>query len=79
MFQAEIEKERFVLVNCERCNCIIKIPIPRNLTFNSEDPLFPLSYVHKDKNGKRHHCITFLIDQDLTIRRPQISDVIFQG
>ena len=78
MYQAELEGERSVLVNCERCNSVISVQIPVDLIINSKEALLPLSYVHKDKNGRGYHCITFFVDQGYSIRRPYTSDVIIQ-
>ena len=65
-----------VLVNCERCGNIIPIPIPKKVVLNSELPVVPISYVHKNKENKDQHCITIHIDHDFDIRRQRISDVI---
>jgi len=65
-----------VLVNCERCGNIIPVPIPKKVVLNSELPVVPISYVHKNKENKDQHCITIHIDHDFDIRRQRISDVI---
>ena len=65
-----------VLVNCERCGNIIPIQIPKKVVLNSELPVVPISYVHKNKENKDQHCITIHIDHDFDIRRQRISDVI---
>ena len=65
-----------VLVNCERCGNIIPIPIPKKVVLNSELPVVPISYVHKNKENKDQHCITIHVDHDFDIRRERISDVI---
>lgn len=65
-----------VLVNCERCGNIIPIPIPKIVVLNSELPVVPISYVHKNKENKDQHCITIHIDHDFDIRRQRMSDVI---
>jgi len=67
---------KVVLVNCERCGNIIPIPIPKKVVLNSELPVVPISYVHKNKENKDQHCITIHIDHDFDIRRQRISDVI---
>jgi len=65
-----------VLVNCGRCGNIIPIPIPKKVVLNSELPVVPISYVHKNKENKDQHCITVHVDHDFDIRRQRISDVI---
>lgn len=65
-----------VLVNCGRCGNIIPVPIPKKVVLNSELPVVPISYVHKNKENKDQHCITVHIDHDFDIRRQRISDVI---
>lgn len=70
------EEIEVVLVNCERCGNIIPIPIPKKVVLNSELPVVPISYVHKNKENNDQHCITVHIDHDFDIRRQRISDVI---
>ena len=65
-----------VLVNCERCGNVIPIPIPKKVVLNSELPVVPLSYVHKNKENNDQHCITIHIDHDFDVRRQRISEVI---
>lgn len=65
-----------VLVNCERCQEVIPIAIPKKIVEKSELPVIPISFVHKNHQGKDLHCITIHIDHDFDIRRQRISDVI---
>jgi hypothetical protein len=73
----EREGSKIVLVNCERCNEVILVPIPQDMVLKSDLPVVPLSYIHKNKEGKDQHCITLYLDHDFDIRRQRISDVIF--
>lgn len=68
-----------VLVNCERCKTVIPVPIPRTVILNSELPIVPISYVHKNSMGKDIHCITVHLDHDFDIRRQRISDVVISS
>lgn len=72
----ESEEIEVVLVNCERCGNIIPVPIPKQVVLNSELPVVPISYVHKNKEHKDQHCITLHLDHDFDIRRQRISDVV---
>ena len=67
---------RVVLVNCDRCKAVILIPIPKNIVIESELPVVPVSYVHKNLEKKDLHCITIHLDHDFDIRRQRISDVV---
>ena len=67
---------KVVLVNCERCEEIIAVPIPRKFVTESKIPVVPISYVHKNPKRKDKHCITLYLDSDFDIRRQRISDVV---
>ena len=71
------EKIKVVIVNCERCNKIIPVPIPMKLISKSKLPIVPISYIHKNPQNKDQHCITLHVDHDFDIRRQRISDVVF--
>ncbi len=67
---------KVVLVNCERCKAIIPIPVPKNAVLESELPVVPISYVHKNLQNIDQHCITIHVDHDFDIRRQRISGVV---
>ncbi|MFX1365124.1 MAG: hypothetical protein ACFFCE_17850 [Promethearchaeota archaeon] len=67
---------KVVLVNCERCKAIIPVPVPKKAVINSELPVVPISYVHRNLHKKDQHCITIHLDHDFDIRRQRISDVV---
>ena len=67
---------KVVLVNCERCKAIIPIPIKKDVVLNSELPIVPITYVHKNLAKEDLHCITIHVDHDFDIRRQRISEVI---
>ncbi|MHA2037221.1 MAG: hypothetical protein ACW98X_12350, partial [Promethearchaeota archaeon] len=60
---------KVVLVNCERCKAVIPIPIPKSVVLESEIPIVPVSFVHKNLRSKDQHCITIHLDHDFDIRR----------
>ena len=70
---------RVVLVNCDRCKAVILIPIPKNVVIESELPVVPVSYVHKNLDKKDQHCITIHLDHDFDIRRQRLSDVVISS
>ncbi|MHA1914428.1 MAG: hypothetical protein ACW986_13210 [Promethearchaeota archaeon] len=67
---------KVVLVNCERCNAVIPIPVPIKVVINSDLPIVPVSYVHLNLKKKDQHCITIHLDHDFDIRRQRLSDVV---
>ena len=67
---------KVVLVNCDRCKAIISVPVMKNVVLNSELPIVPISYVHKNLANQDLHCITIHVDHDFDIRRQRISEVI---
>lgn len=72
----ESPEMKVVLVNCERCKAIIPIPVPKKAVLESELPVVPISYVHKNLQNIDQHCITIYVDHDFDIRRQRISDVV---
>jgi hypothetical protein len=67
---------KVVLVNCERCKAVIPVPVPKKAVLDSELPVVPISYVHKNLQNQDQHCITIHIDHDFDIRRQRLSDVV---
>ncbi|UCD02268.1 MAG: hypothetical protein JSV23_04440 [Promethearchaeota archaeon] len=67
---------KVVLVNCERCKDIIPVPVPKKAVLDSELPVVPISYVHKNLQKKDQHCLTIHLDHDFDVRRQRISDVV---
>ncbi len=74
--KVESPDTRVVLVNCERCKAVIPIPIPKSVVLESELPIVPISFVHKNLKSKDQHCITIHLDHDFDIRRQRLSDVV---
>ena len=74
--KVESPDKKVVLVNCERCGVVIPIPVPKEIVINSELPIVPVSYVHKNLEKKDEHCITIHLDHDFDIRRQRLSDVV---
>ncbi len=72
----ESKDTEVVLVNCERCDEVIPVPVPKSAVLKSELPIVPISYIHKNKHDKDQHCITIHVDHDFDIRRQRISEVI---
>jgi len=72
----ENKSTKVVLVNCERCNEVIAVPIPKKFIIKSKIPVVPVSFVHNNPDAKDLHCITLYLDKDYDIRRQRISDVV---
>ncbi|MFX1477170.1 MAG: hypothetical protein ACFFCI_03460 [Promethearchaeota archaeon] len=70
---------KVVLVNCERCKAVIPIPVPKKVVLESELPIVPVSYVHKNLRNKDQHCLTIHLDHDFDIRRQRLSDVVLSN
>ncbi|MFX1376486.1 MAG: hypothetical protein ACFFA0_11805 [Promethearchaeota archaeon] len=75
----EAPNMKVVLVNCERCKAVIPIPIPKKVVIESELPIVPVSYVHKNLENEDQHCITVHLDHDFDIRRQRLSDVVISS
>ncbi|MFX1569795.1 MAG: hypothetical protein ACFFCV_15685 [Promethearchaeota archaeon] len=70
---------KVVLVNCERCKAVIPVPIPKKAVLESELPVVPISYVHKNLQKEDQHCLTIHLDHDFDIRRQRLSDVVISS
>jgi hypothetical protein len=77
--KVESPNMKVVLVNCERCKAVIPIPIPKKIVIDSELPIVPVSYVHKNLENEDQHCITIHLDHDFDIRRQRLSDVVISS
>ena len=71
------ETIKAILINCERCNNKIIVPVPKNLVLESKAKKTVITFVHKSMGKKNQHCITFELDFDFNIQLPRVSDVIF--
>ncbi len=67
---------KVVLINCDRCKEVIPIPVPKRMVLESDLPVVPISFIHKNAMKEDQHCITIHLDHDFDIRRQRISDVI---
>ena len=79
MKKIESPDRKVVLVNCERCNAVIPIPVIKKIVIESILPIVPISYVHKNLEKKDQHCITIHLDHDFDIRRQRLSDVVLSS
>ncbi|HEA70520.1 hypothetical protein LCGC14_0438620 [marine sediment metagenome] len=79
MKKIESPDRKVVLVNCERCNAVIPIPVLKKIVIESILPIVPISYVHKNLEKKDQHCITIHLDHDFDIRRQRLSDVVLSS
>jgi hypothetical protein len=70
---------KVVLVNCERCEAVIPVPVPKKAVLESELPVVPISYVHKNLQKVDQHCLTIHLDHDFDIRRQRLSDVVISS
>ncbi|MFX1380034.1 MAG: hypothetical protein ACFFA4_13170 [Promethearchaeota archaeon] len=79
MKKFESSNIKVVLVNCDRCEAVIPVPVPKNAVLNSELPVVPISYVHKNLKNEDQHCLTIHLDHDFDIRRQRLSDVVISS
>ncbi len=63
-----------VLVECELCGGIIKMPVPTNFVKDSKLPVVPITYVHGEP-GFRHPILVYL-DHDFQVRRTRLSFLV---
>ena len=65
-----------LIIECERCQKIVLIPIPIKPVINSEKREILVNYVHKNNKNNDKHCLIFEIDHDFNILLPKAIDVI---
>ncbi len=63
-----------VLVECELCGGVIKMPVPTNIVKDSKLPVVPVTYVHGEP-GIRHPVLVYL-DHDFQVRRTRLSFLV---
>ncbi len=63
-----------VLVECDLCGGVIKMPVPTTFVKDSKLPVVPITYVHGDQ-GIRHPILVYL-DHDFQVRRTRLSYLI---
>ncbi|OLS12034.1 MAG: hypothetical protein RBG13Loki_4378 [Promethearchaeota archaeon CR_4] len=63
-----------VLVECELCGGVIKMPVPTAYVVNSKLPVVPITYTH-GQFGIRHALLAHL-DHDFQVRRTRVSYLV---
>jgi hypothetical protein len=71
------ETIKAILMNCERCDCKIVVPVPKKPILESSATKSIVTFVHKNIENEDRHCITFEVDADFNVQLPRVSDVIF--
>ena len=64
---------QYILIECEGCGGVIKMPVPKAVVLNSPLPVVPVTYVH----GKTsRHAILAHLDHDFQVRRIRFSHLV---
>ena len=63
-----------VLVECELCGGVIKMPVPTAYVVDSKLPVVPITYTHGPL-GIRHALLAYL-DHNFQVRRTRISYLV---
>lgn len=72
----DTEKVKPVIIQCDRCNKYVLIPIPKSPVLESEKREVLVNYVHKNTKNNDKHCLVFEVDHDFNILLPKAIDVI---
>ncbi len=67
---------RYVIINCEKCNGNIHVPIPTKIIENSKIPKTPITYIHKEKNNDEPHSVILYLDKDYGDRDTRFADIL---
>jgi len=66
----------YILIECEGCGGVIKMPVPKDVVLKSPLPVVPVTYVH----GKdTRHAILAHLDHDFQVRRVRFSHLVEAG
>ncbi len=65
---------QYILIECEGCGGVIKMPVPKAVVLTSPLPVVPVTYVH-GKEGSRHAILAHL-DHDFQVRRIRFSHLV---
>ena len=63
-----------VLVECELCGGVIKMPVPTTFVRDSKLPVVPVTYVHGEPSLR--HPILVYLDHDFQVRRTRFSYLV---
>jgi hypothetical protein len=67
---------QYILIECEGCGGVIKMPVPKAVVLNSPLPVVPVTYVHgKDSR----HALLAHLDHDFQVRRVRFSHLVEAG
>jgi hypothetical protein len=67
---------KYVIINCEKCNENIHVPVPVNIIEESNIPKTPVVYVHKRSEDDDPHSIIAYFDRDFGDRATRIPDIL---
>jgi len=72
----DTENLKPIIIQCERCDKYVLLPIPIQPVLESEKREVPINYVHKNNKNNDKHCLLFEVDHDFNIILPKTIDVI---
>ncbi len=67
---------QYILIECEGCGGVIKMPVPKSVVLNSPLPVVPVTYVHGKES---RHAILAHLDHDFQVRRIRFSHLVEAG
>lgn len=65
---------KIILSECQICNNIVRVPVPKKEVENSNLPVVEISFIH----GNPPHSLVVQLDHDFAVRRNRAGSVIFQ-
>src|SRR5271157_702874 len=63
-----------ILIMCEWCGGVIKMPVPKDVVLSSDLPVVPVTYVHGAEGNK--HALLAHLDHDFQVRRRRFSHLV---
>jgi hypothetical protein len=63
-----------ILIMCEGCGGVIKMPVPKDVVLSSDLPVVPITYVHGAEGNK--HALLAHLDHDFQVRRRRFSHLV---
>ncbi len=64
---------QYILIECEGCGGVIKMPVPKAVVLSSPLPVVPVTYVHGKES---RHAILAHLDHEFQVRRIRFSHLV---
>ena len=75
--KVESEGKKAILIDCERCNRKVVVPVSKTSIIESKTKYLPIAYIHKNSRKDNPHCLLFELDRDFKVQLSKAVDCFF--